>query len=208
MRYKLICCEVLREAVIALPAAPYCWSVFTQKRPTTSRPAKEQLQEMIEEAEKAGIYDAVLLGFGLCGMNSRAEKHFRSLLYQSSWLLHHFGQPGFSGISEISWVRNGAVPAIWAGRQFYPINRPKPYRGWIGIWRAKKNTERECPIYMETLHPKGFKRTDLYWYTRKLKSAYIELLKNEADKTDKKPGPRERWHDQSLIWGNWVKENF
>lgn len=70
MRYKLICCEVfLREACFAISLSPHTVDPeFTEKAAhDMPNQLKELLQEKINKAEECGYYDAILLGFGLCG---------------------------------------------------------------------------------------------------------------------------------------------
>lgn len=70
MRYKLICCEVLmREICHVLSASmntidPMFTPKGTHENPDTLR---ELIQSGIKEADKVGCYDAVILGYGLCG---------------------------------------------------------------------------------------------------------------------------------------------
>jgi hypothetical protein len=81
MRYKLICCEVfLREACIVLADSPNTIDPeFTPKGAhDTPDYLRELIQRKIDEAEAHGGYDAILLGFGLCG-NSTAGLTARSV---------------------------------------------------------------------------------------------------------------------------------
>jgi hypothetical protein len=69
MRLKLICCEVfLREASIAIAESPHV--VFPEFTPIAAHSDSKQLrtliQRLIDEAE-GKQFDAILLGFGLCG---------------------------------------------------------------------------------------------------------------------------------------------
>lgn len=81
MRFKLICCEVfLREACIAIAG-----SANTVDPEFTPKGAHEQsdylrrlIQSKIDAVEQEGGYDAILLGFGLCG-NSTAGIKARSI---------------------------------------------------------------------------------------------------------------------------------
>ncbi len=70
MRYKLICCEVfVREACLAIATSPHTVDPeFTPKGAhDDSSHLRELLQGLMDTAEAKGEYDAILLGFGLCG---------------------------------------------------------------------------------------------------------------------------------------------
>lgn len=70
MRFKLICCEVfMREACLAIAETPHVVDPeFTPKGAhENSDHLRELIQNKIDDAEKAGGYDAILLGYGLCG---------------------------------------------------------------------------------------------------------------------------------------------
>jgi len=81
MKYKLICCEVfLREACLAIATTPNVVDPeFTPKGAhENSNELRRIIQEKIDAVEKNGGYDAILLGFGLCG-NSTAGITARSI---------------------------------------------------------------------------------------------------------------------------------
>jgi len=81
MKYKLICCEVfLREACLAIVGTPNVVDPeFTPKGAhESSNELRKIIQEKIDTVEKNGGYDAILLGFGLCG-NSTAGITARSI---------------------------------------------------------------------------------------------------------------------------------
>lgn len=81
MKYKLICCEVfMREACLAIASSPHTIDpVFTPKGAhEKSDYLRGLIQSKIDELEAEGEYDAVLLGFGLCG-NSTAGIQARSI---------------------------------------------------------------------------------------------------------------------------------
>lgn len=70
MRYKLISCEVfVREICLAIAESPHTVDPeFTPKGAhDTSDYLRSMLQERIDAADKKGTYQAILLGFGLCG---------------------------------------------------------------------------------------------------------------------------------------------
>ncbi|AUS97483.1 hypothetical protein CDQ84_17545 [Clostridium thermosuccinogenes] len=70
MKYKLICCEVfLREACLAIAATSNTVDPeFTPKNAhENSNELRKIIQEKIDSVEKTGGYDAILLGYGLCG---------------------------------------------------------------------------------------------------------------------------------------------
>jgi len=70
MKYKLICCEVFfREACLSLSRSKNTVDPeFTPKGAhDRSYFLRELIQQKIDETEEKGGYDAILLGFGLCG---------------------------------------------------------------------------------------------------------------------------------------------
>ncbi len=71
MRLKLIACEVFtREVCLAAAKTPHIVDIeFTSKGAhEESEYLKEIIQKKIDDAEKSEVdYDAILLGFGLCG---------------------------------------------------------------------------------------------------------------------------------------------
>jgi hypothetical protein len=70
MRLKLLSCEVFfREISLCAAKSPHIIDVeFTDKGAhDRSDFLREQLQQKIDQADAANKYDAILLGFGLCG---------------------------------------------------------------------------------------------------------------------------------------------
>lgn len=73
MRLKLICCEVFfREACFAVAASPHVIDPeFTPKGahedPTRLRDLIQSIIDKIDKTGEKGEYNAILLGFGLCG---------------------------------------------------------------------------------------------------------------------------------------------
>jgi hypothetical protein len=68
MKFKLLCCEVfVRETCIAIAASPHTVDPEFSKKNAHEKPyeLKEMLQKKINETH--GDYDAILLGYGLCG---------------------------------------------------------------------------------------------------------------------------------------------
>jgi hypothetical protein len=70
MKYKLICCEVLmREACRIIADCPH--TIDPEFTPKGAHEDSAKLHEIIKtavyNASKKGEYDAILLGFGLCG---------------------------------------------------------------------------------------------------------------------------------------------
>ncbi|MGI6537014.1 MAG: DUF1638 domain-containing protein [Caldicoprobacterales bacterium] len=221
MRYKLICCEVfLREACYCIAGSPHTVDpVFTPKE-AHNKPAclKEQLQEMIEEAEKAGIYDAVLLGFGLCGNGivglkstsvplviPRAHDCCTILLGSREKFLRYFGDKLSAEWSSAGYMERGGSFTRLTDTNHIP-GLDMEYEELL-----KKYGEENARYIWETLHPKKDLSELIYIDIPETSNpAYIELLKNEADKTDKKLRvlPGEIGMIQSLIWGNWDEREF
>lgn len=74
MRFKLICCEVfMRMACLAIAGTSNIVDPeFTELGAhEDSAKLRDILQKKIDDAAKTGVYDAILLGYGLCG-NSTA----------------------------------------------------------------------------------------------------------------------------------------
>jgi hypothetical protein len=70
LKFKLICCEVfMREVCLAISETPHI--VDPEFTPKGAHENPEHLRQVIQEkitaAEKTPGYDAILLGFGLCG---------------------------------------------------------------------------------------------------------------------------------------------
>jgi hypothetical protein len=81
MKYKLISCEVfMRMACLAVAKSPHIIDLDFTRLGAHEDPAAlgEQLQSKIDEADGSGEYDAILLGYGLCG-NSIAGLKARTL---------------------------------------------------------------------------------------------------------------------------------
>lgn len=69
-RYKLIACEVfVRSASLAVATSPHTVDpVFTPKAAhAEAEKLRNTVQELIDEADATGLYDAIVLGLGLCG---------------------------------------------------------------------------------------------------------------------------------------------
>ncbi|HHV97165.1 MAG TPA: DUF1638 domain-containing protein [Clostridiaceae bacterium] len=77
MRYKLICCDVfMRMACLAIAnTSNIIDPEFTElgAHENSSR-LREILQKKIDDADKTGLYDAILLGYGLCGNSTAGLK--------------------------------------------------------------------------------------------------------------------------------------
>ncbi len=70
MRYKLICCEVFtREVCLCIFKSLNTIDVEFTSKSSHENPERlrNTIQEIINKAEKADCYDAILLGFGICG---------------------------------------------------------------------------------------------------------------------------------------------
>jgi len=81
MKYKLISCEVfMRMACLAVSKSLHIIDLDFTKLGAHEDPASlnEQLQMKIDAADESGEYDAILLGYGLCG-NSTAGLKARTL---------------------------------------------------------------------------------------------------------------------------------
>ncbi|NLC67792.1 MAG: DUF1638 domain-containing protein, partial [Clostridiaceae bacterium] len=77
MRFKLICCEVfMRMACLAIAKSPNIIDPEFTELGAHEAPGKlrEDIQKRINEADKPGIYDAILLGYGLCGNGTAGLK--------------------------------------------------------------------------------------------------------------------------------------
>jgi hypothetical protein len=70
MKFKLICCEVfMRLACLAIADAPHTIDPEFTKLGAHEAPdrMRELIQKKIDEIDEASGYDAILLGYGLCG---------------------------------------------------------------------------------------------------------------------------------------------
>lgn len=74
MRFKFLCCEVfIREACLAISNSPH--TIDPEFSPKEAHENSDNLRKLIQAgidtADEKGVYDAILLGYGLCG-NSTA----------------------------------------------------------------------------------------------------------------------------------------
>ncbi|MGI6778945.1 MAG: DUF1638 domain-containing protein [Acetivibrionales bacterium] len=70
MNYKLICCEVfMRMACLAIAHTPHIIDPEFTELGAHEDPEKlrDDLQKRVDKADACGKYDAILLGYGLCG---------------------------------------------------------------------------------------------------------------------------------------------
>jgi hypothetical protein len=70
MRLKLICCEILfREVCAAVAASPHRIDLEFAPKSLHDRgagPMRDDLQRRVADADTAGVYSHILLGYGLC----------------------------------------------------------------------------------------------------------------------------------------------
>ncbi len=70
LKYKLICCEVfVREACLAVAQTPHTVDPEFTPKGAHEKPdfLRKLIQKKIDATEEQGGYDAILLGYGLCG---------------------------------------------------------------------------------------------------------------------------------------------
>ena len=77
MRIKCVACDVLaRPVYLAAAHSPHIVDVVLQRfgLHVTPHQLREVLQEQIQDADAAGVYDAVVLAYGLCGKATHGLK--------------------------------------------------------------------------------------------------------------------------------------
>jgi hypothetical protein len=77
MKYKLLCCEVfMRMACLAIADSPHTIDPEYTRLGAheNSDSLRQLLQEKIDSIEREGGYDAILLGYGLCGNSTAGLK--------------------------------------------------------------------------------------------------------------------------------------
>ncbi len=142
MRYKIISCEVFTRLVYSAAAkSPHILDVeFTAlKSHTKPDSLRKEIQAVIDEASASDKYDAILLGYGLCG-NGTAGLKARSIplviprahdcctifLGSRSAFLEHFGETPSAQWSSIcyyerlgGWYHDGAMGGSAAEYKYF-----------------------------------------------------------------------------------------
>lgn len=223
MKYKLICCEVfLREACLAIATTPNVVDLeFTPKGAhENSNELRKIIQEKINAVEKTGGYDAILLGYGLCG-NSTAGITARSVplvvprahdcctifLGSKQKFMEYFKDNLSSEWSSTGYMERGDKDSYLRESDTGKLlGLDKAYEEYV-----EQYGEENAKYIWETLHPKNesdeliyikIPETEHLGYLQKLE-AYAE----EIGKTVKVlEGDMRLIRD--LVNGNWNQEDF
>lgn len=221
MKYKLIGCEVfLREACLSIATSPHTIDPeFTPKGAhDLSSHLKEVLQSKIDETEEKGIYDAILLGYGLCGNGiiglkskkiplviPRAHDCCTIFLGSRSKFLTYFQDNLSAEWSTVGYMERGEN-----------YTREADTTKMLGLDMeyselVKQYGEDNAQYLWETLHPKTHNDELIYIDVPETSNpVFLEKLREVASKQGKtvRVLPGDIKMIKGLLWGNWDNEDF
>jgi len=221
MRLKLICCEVfLREACLCIANSPHTVDPeFTPKGAhDTSSYLRELLQRKINETEEQGIYDAILLGYGLCGNGivglksskiplviPRAHDCCTIFLGSRQKFIEYFKDDLSAEWSSVGYMERGD--------NYTRLTDTTKMLGLDMEYEelVKKYGEDNAEYLWETLHPIKDSMDLIYIDVPETSNpACLEKIKKEAEKQGKSVRvlPGDIRMIQSLVWGNWDEKDF
>lgn len=221
MRFKLICCEVfMRMACLAIARTPNIIDPEFTELGAHEAPEKlrENLQKKINEADKSGVYDAILLGYGLCGNSTawlkaqgipvvipRAHDCCTIFLGSKEKFLQYF-----KGNLSAQWSSLGYMER---GRDYLRntdtgklLGLDKDYEQLV-----EKYGEENAKYIWETLHPESHNDELIYIEVPGFENlGYLDKVKSLAEKENKAirvlDGDMRIIND--LINGNWNEDDF
>lgn len=221
MRYKLICCEVfLREACLSISSSPHAVDPeFTPKGAhDDSAHLREVLQKKIDEAEEKGIYDAILLGYGLCGNGivglkssriplvvPRAHDCCTIFLGSRARFLEYFSDDLSAEWTSVGYMERGTNYTRETDTTKM-LGLDMEYSKFVELYG-----EDNAQYLWEVLHPKRESHELIYIDVPETSQPEcLEKLKAEADKQGK--SVRILQGDirliKSLVQGDWDEKNF
>jgi hypothetical protein len=221
MRYKLICCEVfLREACLCIANSPYTVDPdFTPKGAhDMSSYLRELLQRKIDEAEEQGVYDAILLGYGLCGNGTvglkstktplvipRAHDCCTIFLGSREKFIEYFKDDLSAEWSSVGYMERGDnYTRLTDTTQMLGLDME--YEELV-----QKYGEDNAQYLWETLHPEKNSKELIYIDIPETSHPeYLDKLKQEAEKQGKTVRilPGEIRLIQALVNGSWDEKDF
>lgn len=220
MNLKLICCEVfMRPVCLAAAHSPHTIDLeFTRMNSHVSPEAmRKQIQEKIDAAGSG--YDAILLGFGLCGNSTvglkaetiplvipRAHDCCTIFLGSRDRFLEYFGDNFSAEWSTDGYMERGGEDYLRETEVGRLLGLDGGYAGLV-----EKYGEENAKFIWETLHP-GMESRELTFITISEVSdrKYLDAFKSYA--RDK--GRQLRIIDgslrilENLINGKWDEEDF
>jgi hypothetical protein len=221
MRYKLICCEVfLREACLCIANSPHIVDPeFTPKGAHDMTSYLQQLlQKKVNEAEKQGVYDAILLGYGLCGNGivglksskvplviPRAHDCCTIFLGSREKFVEFFKDNLSAEWSSVGYMERGENYTRQTDTT-QMLGLDMEYDEFVRLYG-----EDNAKYLWETLHPVDNNNELIYINVPETnRPEYLDRLKKEAEKQGKtvRVLPGEIRLIQSLIEGNWDEEEF
>jgi len=221
MRFKLICCDVfMRMACLAIANTPHIIDPeFTELGAhENSAKLRDILQKKIDEADKTGIYDAILLGYGLCGNSTaglkagntplvipRAHDCCTIFLGSKEKFLEYFKENLSAQWSSIGYMERSSdyLRNTDTGKL---LGLDKDYEELV-----EKYGEENAKYIWETLHPEYSNDEFIYIYIPDFENlGYREKAKSVAEKENKTfrllKGSMRIIID--LINGNWNENDF
>jgi len=221
MRLKLICCEVfLREACLCIALSPHTVDPEFIPKGAHDMPSclREMLQGRIDETEKQGVYDAILLGYGLCGNGivglksgnlplviPRAHDCCTILLGSRQRFIECFGDNLCAQWSSAGYVERGEGPVRGADAVKIP-GLDVEYNELI-----EKYGEENAEYIWSAIHPADKVQELIYIDIPETSNpAWLEQIKREAENQGKTVRVIQGSIKmiQSLICGEWDEEDF
>lgn len=227
MKLKLIACDVLTRLVCHCVArTPHVIDMEFTRKGDHNQPDKLRalIQQKIDECENSGIkYDAIMLGYGLCGNSvvslsaksiplviPRAHDCCTIFLGSKEKYVKYFGENPSTGFTTVCYMERGDSYIKEASDDKNLAEIDKTYQEYV-----EKYGEDNAKYIWETLHPK-----DKPW-EKDNRVMYIKIpefqntdydeqcrLKAEADGKDfiELDGSIELI--EKLIFGQWKEEDF
>lgn len=221
MKYKLICCEVFtREACISIFESKNTVDVEFTKKASHEFPENlnKLIQQIIDKTEAQGGYDAVLLGFGLCG---NAALGLKSKSIPLVIPRAHDCCTIFLGSKQkfLTYFKDN-LSKVWSSTGYMERGdsyiRQSETGKLLGLDRSyeefvEKYGEEDAKYIWETLHP-DYNDNELVFIdipeTSKL--GYLDILKETAKKESKtvRVIPGDMKLIKNLVNGDWNQEEF
>lgn len=222
MNLKMIACEVfVREICHAVARSPHVVDIeFTPKAAhDQSDFLRNLLQTKIDEAENSERdYEAILLGFGLCGNSTLGLKSSRIpliiprahdcctiFLGSREKFKEHFGDRLSSEWTSVGYMERG--DSFFREMELEDtLGRHSSYQELV-----EQYGEENAKYVWETLHPDLGEDKIVYIEIPEFKYlGYVEKIKEEAEKEDKELEILEGDIRliENLVAGNWPEEDF
>jgi hypothetical protein len=198
MKLKFICCEVFfRMACLAASTSPNTVTFeFTPiKADTVSDELRAMIQAMIDRTEEEGDWDAIILGYGLCGNGTEGlrAKRLKMVIPRA-----HDCCTIFMGSADkfLEHFEN-RLGAEWSSHGY--LERGSKYLGDTELGRrmgydreykdlAEQYGEENAKMIWETLHPTGADQKNIYIRVEPFESLgffekFTQMAREEAAET-------------------------